>query len=75
MNWINRLISTFVGGLFIFSGLIKINDPVGTAIKLEEYFEVFALDKEQLNLSVFHGFWEFLVPYSLILELFCVCWK
>jgi len=33
-----------VGGLFIFSGLIKINDPVGTAIKLEEYFEVFAAD-------------------------------
>ena len=31
----------FVGGLFIFSGLIKINDPVGTQIKLEEYFEVF----------------------------------
>ncbi len=33
-----------VGGLFIFSGLIKINDPVGTAIKLEEYFGVFATD-------------------------------
>jgi uncharacterized membrane protein YphA (DoxX/SURF4 family) len=33
-----------VGGLFIFSGMIKINDPVGTAIKLEEYFEVFAGD-------------------------------
>jgi hypothetical protein len=29
---------------FIFSGLIKINDPVGTQIKLTEYFEVFALD-------------------------------
>lgn len=34
----------FVGGLFIFSGLIKLNDPVGTEIKLEEYFEVFAED-------------------------------
>ncbi len=33
-----------VGGLFIFSGLIKINDPVGTQIKLEEYFTVFAID-------------------------------
>ena len=30
----------FVGGLFIFSGLIKLNDPIGTQIKLEEYFEV-----------------------------------
>lgn len=30
-----------VGGLFIFSGLIKANDPVGFSIKLGEYFEVF----------------------------------
>ncbi len=34
----------FIGILFIFSGLIKLNDPVGTEIKLEEYFEVFATD-------------------------------
>ena len=33
-----------VGGLFIFSGLLKLNDPVGTEIKLEEYFHVFATD-------------------------------
>ena len=43
-----RLLSRFcwllVGIVFIFSGLIKLNDPVGTAIKLEEYFEVFAAD-------------------------------
>ncbi|MBF9222584.1 BT_3928 family protein [Hymenobacter ruricola] len=31
-----------LGALFIFSGLVKLNDPVGTAYKLEEYFEVFA---------------------------------
>ena len=29
----------FVGGLFIFSGLIKLNDPIGTEIKLEEYLQ------------------------------------
>ena len=32
-----------LGAVFIFSGLIKLNDPVGTAYKLEEYFEVFAV--------------------------------
>lgn len=47
----------FVGGLFIFSGLIKLNDPIGTKIKLEEYFEVFAQDFG----SMFHWF----VPYAL----------
>lgn len=31
----------FVGILFIISGLIKANDPVGFGIKLQEYFEVF----------------------------------
>lgn len=66
----NQLITLFVGGLFIFSGLIKINDPVGTAIKLEEYFEVFATDKAQLNLAVLHGFWELLVPFSLYIGAF-----
>ena len=31
-----------VGLLFIFSGLIKANDPLGFSYKLKEYFEVFA---------------------------------
>lgn len=46
-----------VGGLFIFSGLIKLNDPVGTKIKMEEYFEVFAED--------FGSFFHYLIPYTL----------
>lgn len=47
----------FVGGLFIFSGLIKLNDPIGTEIKLEEYFEVFAED--------FGTFFLWFKPYAL----------
>jgi uncharacterized membrane protein YphA (DoxX/SURF4 family) len=47
----------FVGGLFIFSGLIKLNDPIGTAIKMEEYFSVFAAD--------FGSFFGLFVPYAL----------
>jgi uncharacterized membrane protein YphA (DoxX/SURF4 family) len=50
-----------VGGLFIFSGLIKLNDPVGTEIKLEEYFEVFAVD--------FGPFFRVFIPYALELGL------
>src|SRR5882672_3488386 len=47
----------FVGALFIFSGLIKLNDPVGTQIKMEEYFEVFADD--------FGSFFNYFIPWSL----------
>jgi uncharacterized membrane protein YphA (DoxX/SURF4 family) len=47
----------FVGGLFIFSGLIKLNDPIGTEIKMHEYFEVFAAD--------FGSFFQIFIPYAL----------
>ncbi|MEO9965154.1 MAG: BT_3928 family protein [Reichenbachiella sp.] len=53
-----------VGGLFIFSGLIKVNDPVGTAIKMEEYFEIFSLD--------IAGFFHYLVPIALPISIFLV---
>ncbi|MCC6683916.1 MAG: DoxX family membrane protein, partial [Bacteroidia bacterium] len=33
----------FVGVLFIISGLIKANDPLGFSYKLKEYFEVFEM--------------------------------
>lgn len=59
MKWITLIFRIFVGGLFIFSGLIKINDPVGFAIKLSEYFEVFATD--------FAGIFHVFIPYSLSL--------
>ncbi len=56
-KYIDLFARIFVGGLFIFSGLIKLNDPIGTQIKLEEYFEVFADDIG----SVFHYF----IPWAL----------
>lgn len=59
--WVIRFI---VGGLFIFSGLIKVNDPVGTAIKLEEYFDVFSND--------IAGFFYYLKPFALELAIFLV---
>ncbi|MGV3641614.1 MAG: MauE/DoxX family redox-associated membrane protein, partial [Adhaeribacter sp.] len=61
MKLISRICWVLVGGLFIFSGLIKINDPVGTAIKLEEYFEVFATDFSTMFLA--------LEPYALYLSI------
>jgi uncharacterized membrane protein YphA (DoxX/SURF4 family) len=54
----------FVGGLFIFSGLIKLNDPVGTKIKMEEYFYVFGED--------FGSFFELFIPIALEIGMFLI---
>jgi len=54
-----------VGLLFIFSGIIKLNDPIGTQYKLEEYFEVFAAD-----LPALHDFFMALVPLALYFSVF-----
>jgi uncharacterized membrane protein YphA (DoxX/SURF4 family) len=43
-NAIILLARILTGSLFIFSGLIKANDPVGFGYKLQEYFHVFNLN-------------------------------
>ena len=62
MRILQEIARFLVGGLFIFSGIIKVNDPIGTAIKLEEYFEVFAYD--------IAPFFEIFVPAALFLSVF-----
>ena len=64
MKYIVHICRILVGGLFIFSGLIKVNDPVGTAIKMEEYFEIFSLE--------FAEFFHLFVPFALPISVFLV---
>lgn len=63
-NAVDLFSRLFVGGLFIFSGLIKLNDPIGTKIKLEDYFRVFSED--------FGSFFEIFVPAALPLGMFLI---
>ena len=60
MKFLVNILRIFVGSLFVFSGLVKINDPVGFSFKLEEYFgpTVFDID--------------FLMPYTLVLAIIIV---
>lgn len=59
MKVITAISRIIVGALFIFSGVIKANDTLGFAYKLEEYFTVFGT--------------KFMVPYSPYLSIFiCV---
>ncbi|GAA4797591.1 DoxX family protein [Olivibacter ginsenosidimutans] len=43
INFLLLFVRVVVGVLFIFSGLIKANDPLGFSYKLQEYFDVFHL--------------------------------
>lgn len=67
MKFLNQIICYLVGALFIFSGAVKAIDPIGTAIKLGEYFEVFATDVPSL-----HGFFHFLNQNATILAVIFV---
>lgn len=58
-----------LGGLFIVSGLVKANDPLGFSYKLEEYFEDGALAYRIKSLFNAPGFTlEYLIDYALALS-------
>ena len=60
MKYVVGFARIFVGVLFIISGLIKLNDPVGFSFKLEEYFS-----QAVLNMPFFE-------PYALAISIFVV---
>lgn len=58
MKYILWFLRIVVGVLFIFSGLVKANDPLGLSYKMNEFFDVW------------HMFW--MEPYSLILSVMMI---
>ena len=63
----------FVGSLFIFSGFIKANDPLGFSYKLQEYFEVFHLtflNDFAVDIAIFLCGLEIILGAALLLGLF-----
>ncbi len=62
--WFTQGVRVFVGGLFIFSGAIKANDPVGFSYKLKEYFEVFQADT---GMAFFESFTHIALPLAILI--------
>ncbi len=60
MKYLVQFIRVFVGVLFIFSGLVKANDPMGLSYKMQEFFEIWGL----------HGFNTWTLPLSVLMNAF-----
>lgn len=63
MKYLVSISRIFVGVLFVISGLIKLNDPLGFSYKLQEYFSV-----DVLNIP-------FLEPYALMISVLIVVFE
>ncbi|MFV8226778.1 BT_3928 family protein [Christiangramia aquimixticola] len=63
MNAIVSIARILVGALFVFSGFIKLNDPVGFSYKLQEYFSDPVLDIP------------FLIPFALVIAILLVVFE
>ena len=57
-----------VGILFIFSGLVKANDPLGLAYKMQEFFEVWAQSGWVPGLM--HAMSDYALTFSVIMIAF-----
>ena len=64
LTWLTHAARVLVGGLFVFSGFIKANDPLGFSYKLEEYFQVF---KDDTGLALFDMFAAISQPIAVII--------
>jgi hypothetical protein len=60
MKALLQVVKWFVGLLFIFSGLIKANDPLGLSYKMQEFFEVWGL----------HGLHDYTLFLSIVMNVF-----
>ncbi len=70
MKAIVTLVRILVGILFIFSGLVKANDPLGLSYKMQEFFEVWQVhgwNDTTLALSIFMNAFEIIAGFALLI--------
>jgi uncharacterized membrane protein YphA (DoxX/SURF4 family) len=70
MNFLTNIARIIVGLLFIFSGLVKANDPLGLGYKMQEFFELWNMTRfntYSLGLSIIIIAFEIIAGFALLL--------
>lgn len=70
MRIVVNIARILVGVLFIFSGLVKANDPLGLSYKMQEYFEIWGVHRFNswtLLMSVMMNAFEIIAGFALLL--------
>ncbi|MBC7946377.1 MAG: DoxX family protein [Chitinophagaceae bacterium] len=70
MKLLITIIRIIVGVLFIFSGLVKANDPHGLSYKMQEFFELWGVDQFNsftLALSILMNAFEIIAGFALLI--------
>src|SRR6202008_1929735 len=73
-----RIVAIVVGVLFIFSGLVKANDPQGLSYKMKEFFEIWNSNLEHSSLffkGAIFDFFQFLHEHSLPLSVVMIAFE
>jgi uncharacterized membrane protein YphA (DoxX/SURF4 family) len=70
MKLLTNIVRIIVGVLFIFSGLVKANDPHGLSYKMQEYFELWNMSQfhsTTLVLSILMNAFEIIAGFALLI--------
>ncbi len=65
MKTLVNIARVLVGILFIFSGLVKANDPLGLSYKMQEFFDVWAQNPSLAHFM--HWLDNYALPFSIIM--------
>lgn len=74
-NWLMAYAQYFCGVLFIFSGMVKAVDPLGTAYKMEQYFSEFKYTFEETWMSFIAPIFPFLSGFSAEFSVFMIIFE
>lgn len=64
-SWLMSLAQNFAGSLFVFSGWVKAVDPLGTAYKMEQYFDEFTYSFEPTWFGFITPLFEYFTSISI----------